>query len=137
VSDQANLDTPPKNKGLLKQDDAFKRVNLDESQRQMVLLALQKPRGERPGWGYGLAQVEIKLGDQIEWPPYDKPTCLRCKQETPAAQLATLVTGAHYCLPCLPRVEICRGCGCTDEFACPGGCSWVAKGLCSTCKGLA
>jgi hypothetical protein len=33
----------------------------------------------------------------------------------------------------------CIGCGCTDEEACDGGCSWIAKsvseraGLCSSC----
>lgn len=27
----------------------------------------------------------------------------------------------------------CRGCGCTDTQACPGGCSWVEKDLCSAC----
>jgi hypothetical protein len=33
----------------------------------------------------------------------------------------------------------CRGCGCTDRMACPGGCSWVLLdisqpgGICSTC----
>lgn len=25
----------------------------------------------------------------------------------------------------------CRFCGCTDERACPGGCAWVAPGVCS------
>lgn len=28
---------------------------------------------------------------------------------------------------------ICRGCGCTDEVACPGGCIWVEPDLCSRC----
>jgi hypothetical protein len=27
----------------------------------------------------------------------------------------------------------CRGCGCTDDRACPGGCFWVAGDLCSSC----
>ncbi len=27
----------------------------------------------------------------------------------------------------------CRGCGCTDTQACPGGCSWVEPNLCSAC----
>lgn len=31
----------------------------------------------------------------------------------------------------------CRGCGCTDEFACPGGCFWIAPGLCSACAAAA
>ena len=27
----------------------------------------------------------------------------------------------------------CRVCGCTNNRACPGGCSWVAIDLCSRC----
>lgn len=30
-------------------------------------------------------------------------------------------------------MDVCALCGCTDEQACPGGCSWVAPGLCSRC----
>lgn len=30
----------------------------------------------------------------------------------------------------------CRICGCTDKHACPGGCHWVEKDLCSTCDGI-
>lgn len=37
--------------------------------------------------------------------------------------------------PASPTVErICRYCGCTDEQACPGGCSWVTDDLCSACQ---
>lgn len=37
------------------------------------------------------------------------------------------------------KQRTCRGCGCTDRHACPGGCSWVlldlgmATGVCSSC----
>ena len=27
----------------------------------------------------------------------------------------------------------CKYCGCTDGQACVGGCSWVAKNVCSSC----
>jgi hypothetical protein len=27
----------------------------------------------------------------------------------------------------------CEGCGCTDEFACEGGCSWTYPRICSSC----
>lgn len=27
----------------------------------------------------------------------------------------------------------CRVCGCTDDYACPGGCYWVEPDLCSKC----
>lgn len=32
-----------------------------------------------------------------------------------------------------PLFRQCMGCGCTDEHACPGGCSWVTPRLCSRC----
>lgn len=31
------------------------------------------------------------------------------------------------------HVRSCRLCGCTDSDACPGGCYWVEKDLCSQC----
>lgn len=30
-------------------------------------------------------------------------------------------------------VPACRVCGCTDDWACPGGCAWVTADLCSAC----
>jgi hypothetical protein len=35
----------------------------------------------------------------------------------------------------LGEPRTCRVCGCTDERACPGGCSWVEEDLCSACAG--
>ena len=33
-----------------------------------------------------------------------------------------------------PHLEMkCKYCGCTDDHACEGGCSWVAKDVCSKC----
>lgn len=34
-----------------------------------------------------------------------------------------------------PARPVCQGCGCTDDHACPGGCSWVSLNppLCSSC----
>ena len=29
--------------------------------------------------------------------------------------------------------DVCRGCGCTDSEACPGGCYWIESDLCSSC----
>ncbi len=28
----------------------------------------------------------------------------------------------------------CHDCGCTDDCACPGGCSWIGLNLCSACR---
>lgn len=33
--------------------------------------------------------------------------------------------------------DVCVVCGCSDTRACPGGCFWVAPGLCSRCAGSA
>ncbi len=30
----------------------------------------------------------------------------------------------------------CRVCGCTDDYACPGGCYWIEENLCSACAGI-
>lgn len=32
-------------------------------------------------------------------------------------------------------VRTCRLCGCSDDRACEGGCSWVSADLCSRCAG--
>lgn len=32
-----------------------------------------------------------------------------------------------------PTEAKCRVCGCTDERACPVGCSWIKADLCSVC----
>lgn len=54
--------------------------------------------------------------------------------KTPEGELLILATGAMYCARCAPGVDICRGCGCTDEAGCPGGCWWAGQGLCSHCE---
>ena len=35
-----------------------------------------------------------------------------------------------------PLKQKCRVCGCTWDKACPGGCYWVEKDLCSSCKAM-
>jgi hypothetical protein len=71
----------------------------------------------------------------------------RCgRRVTPEWWIATqLGFTEHPCMACLRSDEangrpdvpsgICRVCGCTDEAACFGGCSWVdrAHTLCSAC----
>lgn len=32
------------------------------------------------------------------------------------------------------KVRKCRICGCSDFDACPGGCYWAEKDLCSACE---
>jgi hypothetical protein len=43
-------------------------IVIDESQRQIILLALFKLNRERPGWTYAIGEIEQKLGGQIDWP---------------------------------------------------------------------
>ncbi|HXA68858.1 MAG TPA: hypothetical protein VNW24_00310 [Stellaceae bacterium] len=33
----------------------------------------------------------------------------------------------------MTKPRTCRVCGCTDDRACPGGCSWIESTLCSAC----
>jgi hypothetical protein len=33
--------------------------------------------------------------------------------------------------------RVCRACGCTEDDACEGGCSWADTDLCSSCKPVA
>jgi hypothetical protein len=33
----------------------------------------------------------------------------------------------------MSRLKTCRGCGCTDLRACPGGCYWFTEDCCSNC----
>ena len=50
--------------------------------------------------------------------PDAKPTIVAMRQ------LKTRVTG----------VAMCEECGCTEDAACPGGCTWIRPGLCSDCE---
>ena len=68
------------------------------------------------------------MGELFEVKP-----CIKC-------QGSGEIDGA-LCPVCLGATEIdsdiasCRICGCTDEVACEGGCSWVEDDLCSECAG--
>lgn len=73
----------------------------------------------------GVSTTVIEEGLVDPCPPLLVPRGLAKELEV---QVLTLQT---------PRV--CRGCGCSDDFACPGGCAWVEAptdkkpGLCSRC----
>lgn len=47
------------------------------------------------------------------------------------AQRLRLTIDGRKALRNMPR--LCIFCGCTDGMACAGGCSWVAKDVCSAC----
>lgn len=45
----------------------------------------------------------------------------------------TYLASWHELMRAIGMKPRCRRCGCVDERACPGGCSWVEVGLCSAC----
>lgn len=53
---------------------------------------------------------------------------IRFMNEMPTTAAAAL---ARYAID--GTLRRCRVCGCTDEHACPGGCSWIENDLCSAC----
>ena len=59
--------------------------------------------------------------------------CARCSR---CGGLTELSMGGDQCL-CGDfdgEVRTCKGCGCTDDYGCDGGCWWVAEDLCSECQ---
>jgi ParB/RepB/Spo0J family partition protein len=65
----------------------------------------------------------------------DPPTQLALT--TLAIGLAEVSRGESDYLPFILGVGVCRACGCTDQSACYGGCTWVEPDLCSACAGPA
>lgn len=62
-----------------------------------------------------------------EWPSFSNWTDLETLLAVHGHQGATeahFITGPD---------RVCRACGCSDDDACPTGCYWVARDLCSTC----
>ena len=61
----------------------------------------------------------------------------------PDCRVAAVIEGLEVdawcdaCKAALEGVRHCRVCGCTDDDACPGGCSWLPTSLegdlCSNC----
>jgi hypothetical protein len=51
-----------------------------------------------------------------------------------------LVCADGHCYPLVytarPGAGMCKLCGCTRQYACPGGCSWAdsSKTVCSACE---
>jgi len=59
------------------------------------------------------------------WEEYDRPPCcFECDDLEGCDQRCQLY-----------GIRTCRECGCTDEYGCDGGCSWVEDDLCSACQG--
>lgn len=75
----------------------------------------------------GAAQIEplVWIGVQV---PMSIALAIR------SAPAASSVTGAIWADAVWPE-QFCRVCGCTEDAACDGGCSWVEPDLCSACVG--
>lgn len=56
----------------------------------------------------------------------------RCRQEVEVIYNGRQLCQRHYEEEINP---MCKVCGCTNEKGCPGGCSWIKPGLCSSCVG--
>ena len=67
-----------------------------------------------------------------------RPSCPVCGGDPNQVLVEGVVEVGSGGAPALAEGETaqrCRVCGCTDEHACEGGCSWVEPGLCSRCVG--
>lgn len=72
--------------------------------------------------------LETRIGTGIALDEVGRPWyCAAPGRWLPVAR----ATGLHDPVVC--ENDGCRECGCTDDVACPGGCSWVEPGLCSRC----
>jgi len=65
--------------------------------------------------------------------PYLDPTLYLRNRSAgdPLATMRAIAFAAKAMAAAMPTA--CRVCGCTNERACGGGCSWIAPALCSTC----
>jgi hypothetical protein len=55
--------------------------------------------------------------------------------EMPGKQGFFEIPDEYFDLPTEPAGPRCRVCGCTQNNACEGGCSWIEWDLCSSCRG--
>lgn len=74
---------------------------------------------------FGANRVAIDIpGSEHESPAVVCASCLLVLSKIEVGQ-------SSYCCPGC-ELNICVMCGCTDAVSCPGGCQWIAPGICST-----
>ncbi len=99
----------------------------------------------------------IRVGDIVEHTGHDCPTCGSAKfQGGPSGGNSQNIRCENgHCwninafgwasieppAPPAPPTPTCLICGCTEQRACPGGCSWVhlerdGRGVCSACESI-
>ena len=97
---------------------------------------------QRAWWGPGEAGYTRYVEEAGRYTETDARRIVA--QATVAGQLVHRVTGHltgadvevldEVMLPApVPVVRACRVCGCTEDRACEGGCSWAEPDLCSAC----
>lgn len=74
-----------------------------------------------------------QLGEQLRRLPLERPDLFAAVDVVVAMSFNLALEAAG-----LIAGEICIGCGCTDQEACPGGCSWASlvPPICSGCADL-
>jgi hypothetical protein len=95
----------------------------------------------------------LPVNSMPDGPPSLRAFCARCGHVTTLPEQLVLLVGrtyqsldfdrvviidprcppVAYCPDCSSDLRVCSFCGCTDECACPGGCSWVQEDICSAC----
>jgi hypothetical protein len=58
---------------------------------------------------------------------------MKKKNPSESSETKPVLTGALVKMIQAGEELKCRGCGCTNKRACPGGCSWIEKDLCDRC----
>lgn len=84
-------------------------------------------------YGKAFALACRTIGDNHACPGCDLEGTDQCKRAGMDAALSSWKCWQEYLLSCVENEGICRICGCTNDNACDGGCSWVEDDLCSSC----
>lgn len=96
------------------------RPEIEEGERQMILLALFKLKRERPGWRDAIGLIEAKLGGQLDWPEASAPyVCLNCGASDhliadcriKPRRAAVTINAPVEKLPPARSIPTCTGCG--------------------------
>jgi len=80
--------------------------------------------------GYAPKEIKEILKKQNDFDYIQKAFALACR----------MLAGANWAeqrgilMEFVRENQVCRICGCTQNNACFGGCSWVEEDLCSSCK---
>lgn len=110
--------------------NAYRQLLLDDEQQRRVIKQFVATEGGRArGFDAPFEFVFEEMAREAEAFLAACVICASCQHAFDAVEVSA--TG-YRCPECDARV--CLWCGCTDEFACDGGCGWVVPGICSVCE---